>query len=164
MNVLAYYIAQAVHDYMATLEECAAVLMTTVKLKRIGFITDFSKGLPRNLNRHSTEVEFQDQLAFQCFDLFVNTAFNRASSMMFHSHSYPGQCPLLASQPVGEHPFIDNSEFEYGVRNMRRDYRIWLDLQINLQSRPAFIQEVVNTSPYNTRFIREMAACLTMPI
>ena len=163
-EVLKYYMAHARHEYMTTLEQTAKVLMNTVALKRMGISSDFSKGLPANLTRTSTEVETQDDLAAQLMELFVHTCFARVSSMMHHSHSYPGLCCLCASEPIRTEPLLGNQVFDYVVQTLRRDCRIWLDITQDIDSVPTAIRKLVNSSPFQMRYVREMAVCLTIQI
>ena len=81
-----YYLTSARQGYYKVLEASASMLLDLVKLKSMGFLTDFGSGIPAGTSVTSDTVQSQTAHAYTLVQLWCDTSFHRITSMMWHSH------------------------------------------------------------------------------
>lgn len=166
-GTLGFYVGQARCQYMRSLGQSASVMVTLPTLKAIGFTTDFSKGLPRGIKVTSDVVCVQNELAQTMVDVFLNACFHREGSMLYHSHSWPGQAALGADHTPLEHEELlmqdDNDPYETFLRNLRRDYRIYLEVLWMHSDNSTFLLKLIKASPFKMPFMVDLAELCTLP-
>ena len=94
-------------------------------------------------------------MAAELVDLFVGVACFRISSMLWHSHCWPGLSVLLCSS--------DETVFRTVLALLRSDYRSFLNAVQKGQS-SSYVLKMVRTSPFGYRFMRELATIVTTPV
>jgi len=155
-NVVQFYLFAASMDYMATVSECASVFMNMPLLQSMGFITDFGRGLPPKLTVVSELVQAQTSNAFYMLDLFCGVAFHRITSMMWHSHCWPGLLANLASN--------NDEVFDATATQLVRDFRIYLDIVDQGKSCNTFTMKLIKGSPFKLRIVFEITITLLAPL
>ena len=102
VDTFQYYLIAARQEYYKVLEESASVLLDLVKLKSMGFVTDFGSGIPAGTSVTSDTVQSQTAHAYTLVQLWCDTTFHKITSMMWHSHSWFGLPALLGSDDVND--------------------------------------------------------------
>ena len=96
-TVLEFYQASALgRTWMDVMQETAVTLLDIQLLARIGFTTEFNS-IPKGPKTVDPLIQAETANAMTMVDLFCGIAFNRISSMLWHSRGLPGYLALLAS-------------------------------------------------------------------
>ena len=98
-------------------------------------------------------------------NLFVHVAFHRVTSMLWHSHSWPGKAAAMTSEKADneEAQEGDDPAFDDCLNFLRRDFRIYLDCLL-LRSATPFLKKILDASPLRLRFMSELAIMVTVPV
>ena len=141
-------------EYMAVMAATARILLNMQLLANIGFMTEYGS-LPKNAKTIDPVIQTETASAFTMVDLFCCIAFQRISSMLFHSRALPGYLALLSSS--------DDKIYDMGMKKFLRD---WAAYQVGLTKAKAstFIAKLVKTSPFQMRLVREIALMATAVI
>ena len=153
--IIDFYINAAQGAYMNTLHKVASSLLDVQKLKHIGFITDVSKGSVKGTTVTSAVVQSESGNAFHMLDLVCSLIFTRIASMLYHSHSWPGLLALLCSP--------EKKIFLQGLGLLIEGFKIY-EIAVAKAKVNSFIAELVSTSPFKSRLVREMAIMATAPL
>ena len=156
-DVLAFYIRAARSDWLRPLEESARVFLDIRKLTKMGFITDYTKGLDiKKMAVTDPFVQAEKVNCYHMFNLWCNTTLNRIGSMMWHSHNWVGAMVMMSVEEV----------YDSWVAKFGADYRVYLDIIWQVEGQPlsAFIVQLVEASPFKTRLVLEIANMVTLPL
>ena len=121
-------------------------------LAQIGFTTEFGS-VPKGATTFDPMVQAETANAMTMVDLLCSIAFNRISSMLHHSRGLPRYLTLLASP--------DSDIFRKALQTLVRDYYIY-NIALEKAKASTFIAQLVKTSPFQARFVREIAIMATL--
>ncbi|CAE8636574.1 unnamed protein product [Polarella glacialis] len=141
------YYAKAAHGkWMAELRDTIAVLSDLRGLARAGMADSFPQKKVGGLNLASDSVVNDDSLAAIAWKLVVCLLRERASSMDWHTTSYPGSWAGMLSET--------QSLADASLAKFKTDWQAYVRAR---QIPTPVVQQMVGRSPLNSRVVEDMA-------
>ena len=117
-------------------------------LAYIGFTTEFGKFSSKTMVKHEHLLAAGDALAKEAVNLVLTLILHRVSSMSWHSHGWPGQLVLFASDSLETRTM--------GLERLRKSWGAFCNA-VEVSDASVSSKNVVRESPFNTTIMQEVA-------
>eukprot|EP00974_Lingulodinium_polyedra_P002648 248543-Lingulodinium_polyedra.AAC.1 len=145
-ETLHFYCSAAKGSWVKDLHQVTALLMDIPALTHLGFTTDFAN-LGKKVSSKDPWVQSEDSLAAKALDLVLALVHKRASSMLWHSGSWPGLLALLQSQSKADRVGC--------LQTLLQDFQVWLECQ-DYGNSDNFLKSLAKNSPFATTWMNEL--------
>ena len=142
-----YYVAQAKEACVAPLRQSVSFLFDLPTLKHLGSTTEFSHLNAKTIDAHQDALIWEDDKATQAFQLAMNLAKFRCSSIAGHCQFWPGLLALFASPAESDHL--------NGLLRLRTDWRAYKAARDKAPANP-FLGKLRRKSPFDTTPMSEI--------